>query len=161
SFQNSIRADSTLWNGYEGALQVHLRRHQDGKGGPDELDSITYYSRRMLATDSTNPVVYQSLGLALYGLKDYVDAISVFELSLKYDSLNANTWQWIGDAFVGMRKDTQAIYNYWKSVDIDTTGSVIFNKLGLAYHRLGMYGDALIVFKRAITAEPENEVYYF
>lgn len=154
SFHQSIHFDSTFNYAYEGALRVHIFHNTNE-------DSAVYYTRRLIATDPTNPVVYQSLGSIFAETKLYDYAQEMFKHSLDLDSLNPYTWRAAADAYAGDQKDSIAIRYYWRSVGLDSANSDLYNQLCLSYYRLGMMREALSAVGNAIRLYSGNKVYFY
>ncbi len=152
-FYNGMYYDPAFLHANEGALRVHMYNFTSA-------DSVQFYVKKMVAADSLNPAVYQSLGNIFTEFDEYNEAISMFDISLALDSLNPDTWNAVGHTYKSMGKDTAAIYAYSKAWDLDSTNAYTFNQLGNLYYEMQRYADAQYLYGKAIFYNPENAVLY-
>src|SRR5205085_506444 len=125
SFHQGIHYDSTKYMSYEGILMVFL----DESNGSD---SITYYTKKMIASDPTNPDVYRELGVIMYKYElDSMD-IQMYEHSISIDSLNPQTWVEASKSYQRLKDYKMAESCLRVALDIDTTANNddIYNTLG-------------------------------
>lgn len=153
SFYNGMHYDSSYVYANEGALRVHM---YDFK----YEDSVKYFVRKLIASDSLNPVTYQSMGTLFTEFKEYDEAIRMYDISLGLDSLNPDTWKSVGATYLAMGKDTAAIGAYNKAWSIDSTDFYTFNQLGNLYFGLGRYKDAQWLYGKAIEYNAVNAILY-
>ncbi len=153
AFYNGMYYDPVFLPANEGALRVHLYNYTSA-------DSVQFYVKKMVAADSLNPAVYQTLGTIFTEFNEFKEAIRMFDISLELDSLNPDTWNAVGKTYESMGKDTAAIYAYNKAWDIDSTNAFTFNQLGNLYYGLGRYADAQYLYDKAIFYSPDNAVLY-
>jgi len=154
SFHKGIYYDKSFVYANEGALRVHMYDYKSE-------DSVKYYVKKLIDADSTNPVVYQSMGNIFTEFNLYDDAIRMFDISLSIDSLNSDTWKAVGATFQAMEKDTLAINAYSKAWGIDSTDFSTYNQLGNLYFSRAQYKDAQYLFGRAIYYNSKNVVLLF
>ncbi len=152
-FYKGMYYDPGFLQANEGALRVHMYDYRSA-------DSVQFYVKKMVAADSLNPAVYQSLGNIFTEFKEYKEAMRMFDISLALDSLNPDTWNAVGAAYNAMGKDTAAIYAYSKAWDIDSTNAYTFNQLGNLYYALQRYTDAQYLYGQALKYDPENAVLF-
>ncbi|HSN60938.1 MAG TPA: caspase family protein [Ferruginibacter sp.] len=151
SFHKGIYYDKSFVYANEGALRVHMYDYKND-------DSVKYYVNKLIAADSANPVVYQSMGNIFTEFNLYDDAIRMFDISLSIDSLNSDTWKAVGATFQAMGKDTFAINAYNKAWVIDSTDYSTYNQLGNLYFGLAQYKEAQYLFGKAIYYNEKNAV---
>ncbi len=154
SFYQSIHFDPTLFYGYEGVAMVELETSKN-------QDSVGYYVKKMVATDSTNPSVYKELGYLLQKYNVDTMAVTMFESSLFYDSMNADVWVAAGVAYDKIGKDTLGLGCYFMAAELDTENIQTLNQLGNSYFRLNYVKKAAAIFKKIIALNPKEAVYYY
>lgn len=151
AFHKCLIWEPDNWQGIEGLLRVHMYNYKSA-------DSVQYYVKRLIASDSTNPVVYKNLGNIFNEFESYDEALKMFELSIAIDSLNAGTWRDAAASYSGKGMDSAAINILWRAWQLDSTDVNIYNQLGNAYFNLKEYENAALLYKRALEYFPANAV---
>lgn len=135
----------------EGALRVHLYNFNSN-------DSVSYYVRKLVETDSLNPVIYQSLGIIYSEFGWHNDALQMLGYSIELDSLNTETWIAAANTYAAMGKDTFAFNLLSRAWQLDSTNAGINNRLGNLLFKFENYEAAKLVFERALQTDPENSI---
>ncbi len=156
SFYEGIRYDSTMFEGYEGALMVHLDNFVAD-------DSVYKYMSGMIRCDSTNPVMYRDLGDIFVKFKQDTTALKMYEKSIDIDSLNAQTWIQVAKIYKGMDKfdNAEGCLLHGLTLDPSANHDDIYCEMGYVYYYFGYNEKALKAFGEAILANPDNAVYYY
>lgn len=151
AFHNAMQYDPTYLLAIEGALRVHI---YDFKSE----DSVKYYTTKMIAADSSNPVTYKNLGILFNEFGLYEDAALQLNYSIALDSLNPYTWRAISKTYAGLGNDTASFNTLAMAWMIDSTNVTNNNDLGNYFFAKNNYYGAKYFFKKAIALDPDNAV---
>ena len=133
--------------------------------------------RQAVLQNPNDEVAYTKLGLAYSGLHQYREAVTVLKMaiSIKPEANAAEAYYQLGHVYTSMGKHsdalkafTQALY-FTRTQAKDPVGAKgqsfpleqIHYSLGLAYHNLARYNEAIKELKQVIEVDPRNaEAYY-
>jgi tetratricopeptide (TPR) repeat protein len=102
---------------------------------------------------------YNNLGQFYLDIKNYKDALGVYEYLTKQDSLSGDFWARLGYIKICMSDFAGAAKSYEKSVGLDESHPNRYYNLGLSYVETGEIKKARSALKKAIELEPENSKY--
>ncbi|XP_062098958.1 uncharacterized protein LOC133804853 isoform X2 [Humulus lupulus] len=90
--------------------------------------------------------------------KLYSDAIQLYNCAIALFENNAIYYCNRAAAYTQIHKYNEAVRDCLKSIEIDTSYSKAYSRLGLAYYAQGNYSDAINKgFKKALQLDPNNE----
>jgi tetratricopeptide (TPR) repeat protein len=118
-----------------------------------------------------NFLAYVKLGLAYSGLRQYKEAIPLFRMAIdiRPDLVGAEAYYHLGQAYAGIDKPSDAVAAFKQALYItraepsnpDARGphgvpspEQLHYSLGLAYHRLAKYKDAVEELKKVVSLNP-------
>ncbi|KAL5704361.1 hypothetical protein ACHQM5_022801 [Ranunculus cassubicifolius] len=101
---------------------------------------------------------FKSQGNKAMQSKLYPDAIELYTYAIALCGRNAVYYCNRAAAFTQMNKNTEAITDCKKSIEIDPNYSKAYSRLGLAYYAQGQYRDAIEKgFSKALQLDPNND----
>jgi superkiller protein 3 len=100
------------------------------------------------------------LGATFYQLRQYPDALPVFQEALRLERTNGDYWHWLGETYMnGFGQYEKAVAAFVESRRLDPNDAKNHNELGLAYDHLQQYEKALAEFKEAARLKPAEPLY--
>lgn len=91
---------------------------------------------------------------------NYREAVSSFDLALRADSKNPETYYLRGQAYAKLGQTEKAIQDYNSSLHIKPDNPDALNDRGVAHAKLDQHDDAVSDFSKAIQMKPEEAVFY-
>ncbi len=92
---------------------------------------------------------------------DYELALHYSETLVKLDPRNANSYNILGNNYLGLRDYTKAIEYLDKAIDLDNDFTKAYNNRGFAYLRLKYYSEAEKDFNKCLELEPNYAYAHF
>ena len=99
-------------------------------------------------------------GLQYVKLRDYTNAIAVYQQAVRIDQSNAKLFGGIGYLLARQGRFPEAIQAYQSALSIDPNDPDFYDGLGYSYARAGNNANAITAYSSAITLEPKNVKYY-
>ncbi len=157
-YEKAVQLDPTKANYWSKAGDAYLDAPK-----PTHHDSLDFYQKaieryqRAINLDSTQFLSMNRLGVCYIYLKEYKEAIDVFEQALKKDILYKSTYEYnLGFIYDRLPKKDSAIYWYKKTLNTDPTYADAFTNLGYLYVDQYQYGTALLYFKMLLPLSPAD-----
>ena len=118
-------------------------------------------SRRALAVleplrGSSNPDVWNAIGIARADSGEGEKAVEAFEQALRLDPKNAIAWQNIGLTRVHANRPQEALAAFDRAFALNERLPRAWNGRGAALEELGRHGEALEAWKRALELDPRQ-----
>jgi len=143
-YTKAIRYDTGNVDGYYNRAYV---KQQTG----DFNGAIDDYRRSLIKNPETASTVYLSMGNLKQDNKDYNGAIEEYTNCLKIDSLNFSAYFNMGNALYYLKRDSLAIINYDKAVNIKPDFADAYYNKGMASLNLNITLQACNSFRSALS----------
>jgi len=112
---------------------------------------------RLIPNDSAGQArIYEDIGDAYFGQKDYKNAESAYRQSISLGGGDARLYNRLGDAYYAQDRFHEAAQAYQQAINKDANIALYHENLGFAYMRLGQSRDAINAFVRASRLNPNN-----
>jgi len=109
-------------------------------------------------TDEEKAKLYQEMGIILYSLERYEEAIASYDKAV---AINPNDdWAWVfrGIMLGGLERYEEAIASYDKAIAINPNHDEAWNNRGNALGELGRYEEAIASYDKAIAVNPNFDL---
>jgi tetratricopeptide (TPR) repeat protein len=148
NIRSKTKAEDALGLITEGDARMELRI-------PEE--AIPFYTKA-LEIDPGNSVVWNSLGLAFFLVKEYQNALTSFDRALSLNSEYADARRNKGNVLVQLDRFTEAFqcYDHALKGNHPNPASVWHDK-GRAFYSSGQYDEAISCFDRALQIDPRRQ----
>ncbi|XP_015885695.2 uncharacterized protein LOC107421063 [Ziziphus jujuba] len=166
---SGVSKDELFGQFFAALEKIHFfRTMPDGSDDPVRIDKATQLFHDVLTEMEKsgcrdfNPKnladTFKSQGNKAMQLKQYSDAIELYNCAIALSESNAVYYCNRAAAYTQVHKYTEAIRDCLKSIEIDPNYSKAYSRLGLAYYAQGNYRDAINKgFKKALQLDPNNE----
>lgn len=121
---------------------VKLIQHKKFKKAEDQI--LIFLKKKKEA------IFYNLYGIIFLEQKKYKEAITKFELSLKYDPKFFKSYNNLGIAFYNLKKYKEACENYIKAIKLNSNFEQAHNNMGSSLLKLRKYDEAIKFFKKSI-----------
>jgi tetratricopeptide (TPR) repeat protein len=128
--------------------------------------------KQLVHKDPENALGYLKLGVAYSALHQYKDAIAVFKMAIQIrrDLVDAETYYQLGQAYANTGKNSDALAALKQALYITRADGIspegrkaqtapsfeeLHYSLGLVYHRLTRYGEAVKELQKVIEINPK------
>ncbi len=105
---------------------------------------------------SSNPDVWNAIGIARASAGERERAVEAFEQALRIDPKNAVAWQNIGLTRVHANRPREALAAFDRAFALNERLPRAWNGRGAALEELGRHGEALESWKRALELDPRQ-----
>jgi tetratricopeptide (TPR) repeat protein/transglutaminase-like putative cysteine protease len=85
---------------------------------------------------------------------NYELAISLLQRVVKLEPKHKTAWNELGDAYMGLHQNDQAVAAFKKQIEIDAYDAYAYNGLGSVYRQQLKYDEAIQQFKKQIEIDP-------
>ncbi len=85
----------------------------------------------------------------LFTLRNYAEAIQVYQQALALDSSRASIWLALGDAFLASTQYSEALTTYQRTIALNPNDSLAWFNSGVALDALGRHREASVCYERA------------
>jgi len=99
-------------------------------------------------------------GLQYVRLRDYANAIAIYQQAVRIDQSNAKLFGGIGYLLARQGRFPEAIQAYQSALSIDPNDPDFYDGLGYSYARAGNNANAITAYSSAITLDPKNVKYH-
>jgi len=158
-FRQSIAIDAGFAKGYAGLGEAYWRNYQR-LNDPQWVDSAEAAWARANTLNGKLPEVRLTRGMLYRGSGKYQAAIEEFEAVLSIDSLNADAYRELGNAYADAKQPAKAEEAYKRAIEIRPKDWTVHNSLAGFYYRTMRNEEALEIWKRVTELAPDVSVGY-
>ena len=115
----------------------------------DDKDLITLRKKKMLLIDANNYISNEYVHI-----KNYTKALEYSNISIGLDSTSAKSYFNRGCIYHTMDKDSLAILDYMRAIEIDDNYADAYYNRGIIYERSARYKEALDDYNKAVKQQP-------
>ena len=101
-----------------------------------------------------NKKIYYNLGICLYNLKKYDEAIIIFKKVILLDPSFKDTYNNMGICYKNLKQYDKAIEHYKKAIDLDKNFVEVYYNWGICLDNLKKYDDAIILYNKVVQLRP-------
>lgn len=158
-FQRAILIDARYLVALAGLGEAYWRKYQITKD-TKWVDSAIATCARADTLDRKIPEIHLTLGMIYRGTGNYRSAINELQTVLAADSLNADAYRELGDAYQDARDSAKAEACYKKAIDLRSKDWRGYNYLGKYYYNLERNTDAIEMWKKVAERAPDIRTGY-
>lgn len=120
----------------------------------DYAQAINYF-KEALRKESTNPKLYNKLGLAELSSGDYTAAKADFAKATKYNRKYPDAWNDLGVVYYVEKNFATAVKYFSKAISLDETRPSFHVNLGVTYFAQNQMDRAMREYTRALQLDPD------
>lgn len=105
--------------------------------------------------DSSNLIVLINLAQSLFEIKEYREALALFETAIKLKPDFPQTYNDLGVVLLTLGENRQAAESFQKAINLDTNNAEAYNNLGVSLSALKKKKEAHEAFLKAVELRPE------
>ncbi len=116
---------------------------------------------RAVEADRSNPEAHFLLGIVSAELQKFGNAIEFIEAAIQLDDGKADYHAHLARCLSLMHRDTEARSAVDRALSLDPEDALTLDTIGVVYSRLSDHERAVNVFRKAVTAQPNNAGFQF
>lgn len=148
----SVRVNPQYLRGYENLARFHESRGQSGR-------AIQFYeAASKISPHNTKRQI--TLGKLYLDKGELVKADEAFRKAVESSDGNADLHTEIGEIYLAAGDATKAASSFRNSLNISESVHV-YNRLGIALRRKGLYKEAVVEYERALRVDPDDEAIHY
>jgi tetratricopeptide (TPR) repeat protein len=117
-------------------------------------DAIDYYARALRGSGSSNPVVWNKLGIAYQFQLDYRAARKAYKRAIKAQQSYAEAWNNLGTTYFLQNKFGASLKYYIHAIALSPSSASFHMNLGASYTRMKKFNEAVDQYRQALLLDP-------
>ena len=117
-------------------------------------DAVEYYMRALKQSGSSNPVLWNKLGIAYQQQTNYRAARKAYHQAIRHREEYAEAWNNIGTTYFMENKFKKSLKWYLRAMELGPNSAPFHLNLGTAYYRLKRYDEAMEELRAAFMLDP-------
>lgn len=157
-FQQAIRLDGNYAQAHAFLGRTYLMEMvNQWSNSPDLLEQLFEHGRKALALDDTQPTAYETLAFGHVARREHDQAIEAAQKAVQFDPNFADGYISLGEvlSFSGQPSDAIPVIEHAMRLNPRYTPNYLW-ALGQAHRLLKNYDDAITIFRRVITRNPDH-----
>lgn len=112
--------------------------------------------RKAIEIEPNSIVIRKNLGIALFNLKDFDEAIKLLKQVLEKDvAVDAKTLVFLGEALFSVGNDEESLSAFQKALEIEPDNVIARYNYGTVLQELKQYEQALKEYDKAVALQPD------
>lgn len=120
----------------------------------DQNQEAIEYLKTYIDRNPYSEIAWHQSGRLYYGLKDYENASTCFQLATYIDEEFVGAFMERGKALERLKNYTEAIESYNRTIELDDPTSYALLRIGKCYEKLGNKVEALKYFNKTVHEDP-------
>jgi tetratricopeptide (TPR) repeat protein/Tol biopolymer transport system component len=122
----------------------------------NDVDGAERQARKAMERNQKNPDAYDCLGLAMFGRKDYTQAIATLTEAARLAPTNGMILTHLGAACIANNQANEGLAHLRQAIKLDPQNAEAFFNLAIALYRLGNKPEAIQHWTQAVTLGPKD-----
>lgn len=101
--------------------------------------------------DTVLTVIYKHRGMSYFARSKYEEALQDFRMSAEKSPTNFRAYYYIGIVLSVMGKESEAIENFSRSLDLNLYQPYVYYRRAQSYYHQGMYSEALVDLDKSVS----------
>ena len=120
----------------------------------DQNKEAIEYLKTYIDRNPYSEIAWHQSGRLHYGLKDYENASTCFQLATYIDEEFVGAYMERGKALERLKKYAEAVESYNRTIELDDPTSYALLRIGKCYEKLGNKAEALKYFNKTVHEDP-------